>query len=73
MERATKDDMQGRGVDDEHAQAGTEENTKEIPFVADNAPAEGVGEAGLDSEDLHEEYVEQTCKEKAEKGRTLKH
>jgi hypothetical protein len=58
MERAAEDDVERRGVDDKHAEASTTEDTGKVPWVADDALAEGVGEACLDGEDLWMKAIE---------------
>ena len=49
---ASEDDVQRRGIDDEHAQAGTSEDASEVVVVADDVPAEGERELRLYSEDV---------------------
>ena len=52
MERAAKDNVQGRCVDDEDAKACTTKDTSEVVVVADRVLAEGELQPGLDSEDV---------------------
>ena len=52
MEGATENHVQGRSVDDEHAKAGTSEDTGEVVRVPNDGLAEGEAELRLDSEYL---------------------
>jgi len=55
---ASEDDVQGRSVDDEHAQASARDDAVEVVLVAKDLLAEGDIELGLDRKDveaLHDE------------------
>ena len=47
-----ENDVQGRGIDDEHAKAGACDDTSEVVVVANDAFAEGERELGLDGKHL---------------------
>ena len=47
-----ENDVQGRGIDDEHAKAGTGEDTGEVVRVPNDGLAEGEAELRLDSKYL---------------------
>lgn len=74
MEGAAEDDVQGRRVDDEDAEAGAGEDTEEVVLVADDAPAEGEGEFGFDRKHLRGGEREETGNMgEQERELTLKH
>lgn len=56
----TEDDVQRRGIDDEHAQTGSGDDTGKVVVIANNAAAEGELELGLDSENLQTHDVSGT-------------
>ena len=59
LERAAEHDVQGRRVDDEHAEARAREDAEEVVVVRDRVPAEGEPQPRLDCEDveaLNNEY-----------------
>ena len=49
---ATEYDVQRRGVNDENAEAGSSEDTCEVPIVAHDAFAEWERKFGFDCEDI---------------------
>ena len=51
-ERSTEYYVQGWRIDDEHAEACTSEDAREVVVVADDGPAEGEAEFRLDREYL---------------------
>jgi hypothetical protein len=73
MIRASKDDVQGRGIHNEDAECGASEDAKEVVLVTNNTAAEWEGEFSLDRENLGFEIQGKRQHSVQNQKHTLKH